>query len=77
MTNIPNDVKRLMADSPCDGPYTVKFVGQILDCPVYLQVPEHFQGCVGMPTYVLVEKGKARYANYEETSYCMNHFDSE
>lgn len=77
MMSIPNDVKHLMSESPCDGPYTIKLVGEIDGAFVYLQVPKYYQGCVGYPTYVLFKNGTARYATEDETLFCMGHFSKE
>ena len=54
-----------------DG-YTIKFLGYLNDYKVYLQYPNKWQGYVGFPTFVLVDKeGNARYATHDETMQCM------
>ena len=75
MTTVPADVVRLFREVPCEGPYKIKLVGRISESPIYLMVPKENQGCVGLPTFVIVDNGHARYTNDKETAYCMRNFN--
>lgn len=61
---IPVKVIDLMDKDPVTGNgYSIKFLGKLGDHKVYLQEPKEWQGCVGYPTFVLLDKyGEARYA---------------
>lgn len=70
---IPVKVIDLMDRVPITGDgYSIKFLGYLNDYKVYLQYPHRWQGCVGYPTFVLVDKdGNAQYATHDETMQCM------
>ena len=70
---IPVKVIDLMDKVPVTGNgYSIKFLGKLGDHKVYLQEPKEWQGYVGCPTFVLLDKyGEARYATPDETMQCM------
>ena len=70
---IPVKVIDLMDKVPVTGNgYSIKFLGKLGGHKVYLQDPKEWQGCVGLPTFVLLDKyGEARYATPDETMQCM------
>ena len=70
---IPVKVIDLMDRVPIVGDgYSIKFLGYLNNQKVYIQNPNRWQGCVGYPTFVLVDKdGNTRYATHDETMQCM------
>ena len=62
-----------MDKDPVEGSgYSIKILPDLDNHRVFEQVPNEWQGCVGLPTFVLVDKyGEARLATPDETECCM------
>lgn len=71
---IPTNVIKLMDEVPVEGSgYSIKILPDLDNHRVFEQVPNEWQGYVGYPTFVLVDRyGEARFATHEETGRCMH-----
>lgn len=71
---IPTKVINLMDKASVEGSrYSIRILPDLYNHRVFEQVPNEWQGCVGLPTFVLVDKyGEARYAIDDEALRCMH-----
>lgn len=71
---IPTKVINLMDKASVEGSgYSIRILPDLDNHRVFEQVPNEWQGCVVLPTFVLVDKyGEARYAIDDEALRCMH-----